>query len=233
MGFVLGAHFPHPQACARRPCVPHSLSPLLRCLSLAVEFAMFFAMGSTVASSVFPVLRVFRVFRMLRLIKSSKDIRVLLETLWYSLPSLANISSLLLLLFFVFAVMGMNLFGRIRQGEYLTHLANFSNFPLSLLTLFRMSTGLHEASVWQGLRGGQGYVGAQGWVGVWVGVQAMQEVPDSGGRGAVSQNTHQALAKLFGVSACMGFASVFWAQGGFSVKHWAARFEWKSPSNGW
>jgi hypothetical protein len=45
------------------------------------------------------------------------------------------------LFFFVFAIMAMNLFGQVRYGKYLTRHANFSTFPVALLTLFRMTTG--------------------------------------------------------------------------------------------
>mmetsp|Transcript_77480 Transcript_77480/g.136679 ORF Transcript_77480/g.136679 Transcript_77480/m.136679 type:complete len:1876 (-) Transcript_77480:848-6475(-) len=97
--------------------------------------------GASDNLSLFPILRMFRVFRFVRLVRAFKELHILLETLWYSLPSLANITMLMFLLFFMFAIMGMNLFGAVKHGDYLTDKANFSNFGLSFLLLFRMCTG--------------------------------------------------------------------------------------------
>jgi hypothetical protein len=64
-----------------------------------------------------------------------------MQTLLYSVPALANVGVVLLLIFFVFAVMGMSLFGSIKWGTYVNRHANFTSFPVALLTLFRMITG--------------------------------------------------------------------------------------------
>jgi hypothetical protein len=65
----------------------------------------------------------------------------LLHTLVFSLPALRNVGSVLLLFFFIFAVMGMNLFGRIKMQDNVTRHANFNDFPSAMLLLFRMATG--------------------------------------------------------------------------------------------
>ena len=65
----------------------------------------------------------------------------MLNTLVISLPGLVNIGALLFLLCFVFAVLGMNLFGKVTFGENLNEDANFTNFGNSLLILLRMVTG--------------------------------------------------------------------------------------------
>lgn len=49
--------------------------------------------------------------------------------------------SVLFLFFFIYAVVGMNLFGSIKYGNYLNDKVNFSNVGVGLLTLFRMITG--------------------------------------------------------------------------------------------
>jgi hypothetical protein len=67
-----------------------------------------------------------------------------MQTLFYSLPALANVGTLMVLFFFIYAVMAMSLFGQVKYSEggpFLSDHANFSNFPLALLTLFRMTTG--------------------------------------------------------------------------------------------
>lgn len=66
--------------------------------------------------------------------------RTLFNTLIISLPAICNVGSLLFLLFFVYAVLGMNLFGRNELLNAAPH-ANFSNFGMSLLTLFRVFSG--------------------------------------------------------------------------------------------
>ena len=70
------------------------------------------------------------------------------QTLVYSLPALANVGSVLFLFFFIFAVLGMNLFGKVRvTGNFLNRYANFETFGYSMLTLFRMATG----EAWNGI----------------------------------------------------------------------------------
>ena len=87
------------------------------------------------------VLRVFRLARVFRLVRKLKGLRMLFNTLVISLPGLINIGALLFLLCFVFAVLGMNLFGKVQFGENLNEDANFTNFGNSILILLRMVTG--------------------------------------------------------------------------------------------
>lgn len=94
-----------------------------------------------------PLLRVLRVVRIFRLIPKAKGLRTLLQTLMFSLPALGNVGSVLFLFFFIYAIIGMNLFGQMKWGTYLGRHANFSNMPMSLLTLFRMITG----ECWDGI----------------------------------------------------------------------------------
>jgi hypothetical protein len=49
--------------------------------------------------------------------------------------------SVLGLFFFIYAVIGMNLWGAVKQGQYLNRYANFQHVGMALLTLFRMITG--------------------------------------------------------------------------------------------
>ena len=88
-----------------------------------------------------PLLRMLRVVRVFRLIPKAKGLRTLLQTLVFSLPALGNVGSVLFLFFFVYAIVGMNVFGSIKWGQYLSRHANFGNVGLALLTLFRMITG--------------------------------------------------------------------------------------------
>ncbi|KAJ9468458.1 Sodium channel protein 60E [Diplonema papillatum] len=97
--------------------------------------------------------RIFRVLRILRLVRSAKDVRILLETIWYSLPHIANIGAFGCLLFLIYAVLGVNLFAKVKRGTYLNRHANFESFPAALLLLVRIVTGenwngiMHETMV--------------------------------------------------------------------------------------
>lgn len=61
------------------------------------------------------LLRIFRIARVFRLIPKAKGLRTMFQTLLVSLPALGNVGSVLFLFFFIFAIMGMNLFGRMRE----------------------------------------------------------------------------------------------------------------------
>ncbi|GLC62201.1 Caveolin-2 [Pleodorina starrii] len=97
--------------------------------------------SNTHAISFMPVLRVLRVVRVIRLIRHARGMQKLVRTLITSLPALTNVGGVMLIFFFVFAVIGVNLFAGIKQGEALDGHANFDNFPNAMLLLFRMLTG--------------------------------------------------------------------------------------------
>ena len=86
-------------------------------------------------------LRIFRLARIFRIFKNLSGLVLLLKTFMASVPALLNIGALLLLICFVYAILGVNLFGKIKMGENLTEHANFTNFGYAMLTLLRMATG--------------------------------------------------------------------------------------------
>lgn len=98
------------------------------------------SMGSS-NLSVLLVVRAFRIGRVFRLIQSAKSLRTLFNTLVLTLPSLANVSGILLLFFFIYAIIGLQLFATVKNGDYIGDYMNFRSFGMSLLTLFRCSTG--------------------------------------------------------------------------------------------
>ena len=104
---------------------------------VAVTLIGYMAGSGGVAS----VLRILRIARVFRLVRNLKGLRMLFNTLIMSLPGLLNIGALLFLLCFVYAILGMNLFGKVKFGENLNADANFTNFGNSLLVLLRMVTG--------------------------------------------------------------------------------------------
>ena len=87
------------------------------------------------------VLRILRVARLFRVAKSLHGLRMLFETLIVSLPSLANVGGLMVLMMVVYAILGVNLFGKIQLGENLNTHTNFRSFGAAMLTLMRMTTG--------------------------------------------------------------------------------------------
>jgi len=96
------------------------------------------------------VCRTFRVGRILRLVRGASGARAMFNTLVLALPALINISSLLLLLFFIYAVMGVQLFAKVKMdGNQLAldEHANFQTFGMAMLTLLRCATG----EFWNGL----------------------------------------------------------------------------------
>merc|ERR1711988_1013847 len=92
------------------------------------------------------VMRVFRIARIIKLVKSAKGLAALLETTIKSLSQVASVCLLLVLIFFIYAAAGVALFGKLSCTESnecngLSIHANFENFGMAMLTLFRISTG--------------------------------------------------------------------------------------------
>ncbi|XP_033606691.1 sodium channel protein 60E isoform X3 [Cryptotermes secundus] len=93
-----------------------------------------------VSPTLLRVVRVFRIGRILRLIKAAKGIRKLLFALVVSLPALFNIGALLALITFIYAIIGMSVFGHVRQQGALDDMVNFETFGRSMQLLFRLMT---------------------------------------------------------------------------------------------
>ncbi|KAJ2939429.1 hypothetical protein O0L34_g10861 [Tuta absoluta] len=86
--------------------------------------------------------RLFRALRLIKLLSRGERIRTLLWTFIKSFQALPYVALLIVLLFFIYAVVGMQLFGKIKNdGEVLTEHNNFQNFGNSLMVLFRSATG--------------------------------------------------------------------------------------------
>lgn len=99
------------------------------------------------------ILRMVRVVRFFRLANVSKSLRSLLITLYSSLPTLYRLGSVFVIVIYGFSVAAMNLFGKLAHGTYINEQTNFETLPVSMQTLFRMSTGeywsgiMHDAQV--------------------------------------------------------------------------------------
>ncbi|KAL4640765.1 voltage-dependent L-type calcium channel subunit alpha-1C isoform X1 [Arapaima gigas] len=87
--------------------------------------------------------RLFRVMRLVKLLSRGEGIRTLLWTFIKSFQALPYVALLIVMLFFIYAVIGMQLFGKIalRDNSEINRNNNFQTFPQAVLLLFRCATG--------------------------------------------------------------------------------------------
>nr|XP_026689963.1 voltage-dependent L-type calcium channel subunit alpha-1D isoform X2 [Ciona intestinalis] len=87
--------------------------------------------------------RLFRVMRLVKLLSRGEGIRTLLWTFIKSFQALPYVALLIVLLFFIYAVIGMQVFGKVKpiDGEQINRNNNFQTFIQSVLLLFRCATG--------------------------------------------------------------------------------------------
>jgi voltage-dependent calcium channel L type alpha-1D len=84
--------------------------------------------------------------RLVKLLSRNESIRTLLWTFIKSFQSLPYVIMLIMLVFFIFAVIGMQMFGKVKlddnTGESeINRQNNFQSFGQALLVLFRSATG--------------------------------------------------------------------------------------------
>ncbi|KAJ3602703.1 hypothetical protein NHX12_030452 [Muraenolepis orangiensis] len=87
--------------------------------------------------------RLFRVMRLVKLLSRGEGIRTLLWTFIKSFQALPYVALLIAMLFFIYAVIGMQVFGKVAMVDH-THINrnnNFQTFPQAVLLLFRCATG--------------------------------------------------------------------------------------------
>merc|ERR1719502_42826 len=87
------------------------------------------------------LIRVLRVGRLLKLVNRLQTMRELFSTLLLTMPALRNITCLLGLLFMIFAIVGVQLFGKVAYYDTHDVHINFRTFGNALLSLLRFSTG--------------------------------------------------------------------------------------------
>ncbi|KER32041.1 hypothetical protein T265_01820 [Opisthorchis viverrini] len=88
--------------------------------------------------------RLFRVMRLVKLLNKGEGIRTLLWTFVKSFQALPYVALLITMLFFIYAVIGMQMFGKIaltNVDSAINRNNHFQTFPQSLLVLFRSATG--------------------------------------------------------------------------------------------
>uniref|UniRef100_A0A8C5T033 Voltage-dependent L-type calcium channel subunit alpha n=1 Tax=Laticauda laticaudata TaxID=8630 RepID=A0A8C5T033_LATLA len=99
--------------------------------------------------------RLFRVLRLVKLLSRGEGIRNLLWTFIKSFQALPHVALLIVMLFFIYAVIGMQMFGKIAlvDGTQINRNNNFQTFPQAVLMLFRCATG----EAWQEVLLGASY----------------------------------------------------------------------------
>uniref|UniRef100_A0A8B9TLX5 Voltage-dependent L-type calcium channel subunit alpha n=1 Tax=Anas platyrhynchos TaxID=8839 RepID=A0A8B9TLX5_ANAPL len=83
--------------------------------------------------------RLFRVMRLVKLLSRGEGVRTLLWTFIKSFQALPYVALLIVMLFFIYAVIGMQMFGKIAMvdGTQINRNNNFQTFPQAVLLLFR------------------------------------------------------------------------------------------------
>ncbi|XP_076261445.1 ca[2+]-channel protein alpha[[1]] subunit D isoform X10 [Rhynchophorus ferrugineus] len=90
--------------------------------------------------------RLFRVMRLIKLLSRGEGIRTLLWTFFKSFQALPYVALLIVMLFFIYAVIGMQMFGKIESNDLesdssISRNNNFASFFQAVLVLFRSATG--------------------------------------------------------------------------------------------
>jgi len=83
----------------------------------------------------------FRIGRVFRLIKRAPQLRALMTSMLMTVPSISNVFAVMLLLFFIFAVIGVELFGKLRYGFAINQDNNYGTWIQSMLALWRATLG--------------------------------------------------------------------------------------------
>ncbi|RLV95304.1 hypothetical protein DV515_00012920 [Chloebia gouldiae] len=93
--------------------------------------------------------RLFRVMRLVKLLSRGEGVRTLLWTFIKSFQALPYVALLIVMLFFIYAVIGMQMFGKIAMvdGTQINRNNNFQTFPQAVLLLFRSIINLFVAVI--------------------------------------------------------------------------------------
>uniref|UniRef100_A0A8C0EFW1 Voltage-dependent L-type calcium channel subunit alpha n=1 Tax=Bubo bubo TaxID=30461 RepID=A0A8C0EFW1_BUBBB len=120
------------------PCLPGGISS--RCPPSVVLCLQDSDDNSRVSITFF---RLFRVMRLVKLLSRGEGVRTLLWTFIKSFQALPYVALLIVMLFFIYAVIGMQMFGKIAMvdGTQINRNNNFQTFPQAVLLLFRCATG--------------------------------------------------------------------------------------------
>ncbi|CAD7929440.1 unnamed protein product [Amoebophrya sp. A120] len=105
-------------------------------VGVVLEFALDIQLGPLLS-----IMRMFRVARLLRLLQFAKGLNKIFTAFLLSIPKLLNVACICFLLLFLFAVMGIQLFGKVQFAATHDERGNFRSFYRSIMTLVRAMTG--------------------------------------------------------------------------------------------
>ena len=95
----------------------------------------------TLLSSATQVFRALRIGRVFKLFRNLKSLQIIFSTFITTLPALMHVGGLMFLILYIFAVIGMNLFAKVKFNGPMQRWLNFQSLQNSLLTLLRCATG--------------------------------------------------------------------------------------------
>eukprot|EP00392_Amoebophrya_sp_AT5.2_P008189 g8208.t1 len=105
-------------------------------VGILLEFVFEIKVGALMSS-----IRLFRIARLLRLLRFAKGLNKIFNAFLLSIPKLFNVACILFLLMFLYAVMGVQMFGKVQFGEWHDARGNFRTFYRAFMTLVRAMTG--------------------------------------------------------------------------------------------
>lgn len=125
---------------------PSSLDPFGANMTIHQQQQVAAAVTNNIEAKNFISINFFRLFRVMRLVKllsRGDTIKTLLWTFVKSFQALPYVALLILMLFFIYAVIGMQVFGKIALDDEteIHRNNNFQTFPQAILVLFRSATG--------------------------------------------------------------------------------------------
>jgi len=135
---------------------------LICVLATGVAMTVQFVFPDKKVGSMVGGIRLFRIARLFRLLRFARGLNKLFNAFLLTIPKLLNVLAVLILLLFLFAVMGMNIFGKVRTLDPHGVHANFRTFTDALLTLARCMTGEGWNELMQSLRRPSEYFGRIG-----------------------------------------------------------------------
>ncbi|CAD8114498.1 unnamed protein product [Paramecium sonneborni] len=100
--------------------------------------------NSNVYSSNYQILRLAfmtRQFRLLVIFQGLSNLQRLIRVMGFALPFLAKLISILIITMIIYALIGCQLFGKIKKGAVIDEYINFTNFEYALLALYKCASG--------------------------------------------------------------------------------------------
>eukprot|EP00794_Sanderia_malayensis_P011435 gene11437-12631_t len=88
------------------------------------------------------IFRIFRVIRICHIINKNDKLKQIMATFMKSMKSVPSVAFLILMILFIYAVLGMQLFGKVKieEGGPVSRHAHFQDFPTALMVLLRTTT---------------------------------------------------------------------------------------------